>query len=207
MVVFKRMKKLIILPSLLGCLCAPAVAQDPNNLDSLKAIYAQLGAHTEFYNNIQNDSSGGVRKFDLAPVLGVGFFFPIVYGFHLIPEINWVLPQSAGSSRIIKNLFMFRADVAYDPLEWLRLRLGTSLMFQNYQGRGGKENISNGESSSTFYYPDENRSAFNNTLDAGIEGLIDANWSVRLQTYTYSLFRPETRQLSYTLFVTYYWNK
>lgn len=123
-----------------------------------------------------------------------------------MPEVNWVLPQYAGSSRIIKNLFMFRVDGAYDALEWLRLRLGTSLMWQNIHGRGGEVSVNNGDSESTFYYPDENRSALNNTFDLGIEGLITPKWSVRLQTYTYSLFNYRSRQTSYTLFLTYHWD-
>lgn len=175
------------------------------SLENLKAIVFQAGPHTEFYNAVQNDSSGGLRKFDLAPTIGVGMHLPMEYGWHFLPELNWVLPQAAGSSKIIKNLFMIRADFGYDLLEWFRLRVGTSLMWQNMHGRGGKTSINNGNSESTFYYPDENRSSLNNTLDLGVEVLFSEEWSVRLQTYTYSLFKEETRQLSYTVFISYYW--
>ena len=201
------MIKLIISLSLLGCFCAPAMSQETSKLDSIKAVYLQAGIHTAFSNNIQNDTSGGSRNFDLDPTIGAGVLFPTPWGLHFLTELNWVLPQSAGSSQVIKNLIMIRADLAYDLLGWMRLRLGTSLMWQNIHGRGGKENIGNGESTSTFYYPDENRSALNNTLDLGIEGLITENWSARFQTYTYSLFDQERRQISYTLFITYYWNR
>ena len=178
------------------------------SLEAMEAFSFQLGSHTEFYNNIQNDSSGGVRKFDFAPVLGMGALFPIEprSQFRLIPEINCVLPQEAGSSRIIKNLFMFRGDVAYDPLDWFRLRVGSSFMLANQHGRGGSANVNNGESQSTFYYPDENRSSINNTFDVGFEAMADA-WSLRFQTYTYSLFAEERRQYSYSIFLTYYWKR
>jgi hypothetical protein len=166
-----------------------------------------FGTYTEYFNSVQNDTSGGTRKFDFAPTIGGGMFIPMSsYDLKFLPEINWVLPRSAGSSKIIKNLFMFRADLGYDALDWLRFRLGTSLMWSNQHGRGGSTQVNNGNGTSTFYYPDENRSSLNNTLDIGIETMID-DWSLRLQTYTYSIFIKERRQTSYTLFVSYYWDR
>jgi len=66
--------------------------------------------------------------------------------------------------------------------------------------------VANGNTTSTFYYPDENRSSLNNTLDVGVEGMFD-KYSVRFQTYTYSMLKPERRQLSYSILFTYYWEK
>lgn len=211
--------------TILGCFCATAFAQDLSTRrtarkanrpaktapvaakKSIESILFSLGTHTEFYDNIQNDTSGGTRKFDSkAPTLGAGLVMPIRYGWRFLPELNWVLPRAAGDSHIIKNLFMLRADFGYDPLDWLRLRAGTSLMWANQQGRGGKAEINNGNSTSTFYYPEENRSSLNNTFDLGIEAMYE-DFAVRLQTYTYALFKEERRQLSYTLLFSYYWDQ
>lgn len=197
------MKKLLTLLCFVAPVYAYALAY--NNLD-LESVLFNGGTHTEFYNNVQKDDSGGVRKFDVAPTLGAGVSIGMKNGFHFLPEVNWVLPRSAGSSRIMKNLLMFRADFGYDPLDWLRLRAGTSLMLANQHGRGGTEQINNGNSTSTFYYPDENHSSLNNTFDLGLETMFK-KWSMRLQTYTYSMFKEERRQISYTLFVTYYWER
>lgn len=180
-------------------------SQEPSALDSIESIYINGGLHTEFFNNVQVDSSGGMRKFDYAPVIGAGIKLPFSDSFNFMPEINWVLPHSS-NTRIIKNLFMFRGDLAYDAFDWLRLRLGTSIMWLNQHGRGGTTKISNGESSSQFYYPDENRSSINNTFDLGAEFLLDS-WAFRLQTYTYSLFKEESRQVSYSIFISYYWER
>lgn len=207
MVVLRPMRNILFSLSVLGCLCASAWASGDNKLDKIEAFGFSFGPHTQFYNNVQDDTSGGLRKFDFAPTLGVQALIPTPWEIDLLPEFNWVLPQKAGSDRIIKNLFMFRLDLGYDVWDFLRLRLGTSFMWQNIHGRGGKENISNGESTSTFYYPDENRSSLNNTFDLGVEGLISENWALRLSTHTYSLFESERRQISYTLFVTYYWSR
>lgn len=216
----------LILWTILGCFCATAFAQDlskpkakrtarPTRTTPVKkakkkqieSIIFNLGTHTEFYDNIQNDTSGGTRKFDMkAPTIGAGLIMPIGSDWRFVPELNWVLPRSAGDSQIIKNLFMFRADFGYDPLDWLRLRVGTSIMWANQQGRGGKEEINNGTSTSTFYYPEENRSSLNNTFDLGIETMYE-DFAVRLQTYTYALFKEERRQVSYTLLFSYYWDQ
>ena len=165
-----------------------------------------LGTHTEFYNNVQTSTSGDTRKIDFtAPTLGVGVSIPLTDKWRFLPEFNWVLPRK-DTEKVIKNLFMYRADFGYDVWEWLRLRAGTSIMHANQHGQGGKVNLNNGNDTSTFYYPDENRSSLNNTLDFGVEGRMDA-WSVRLQTYIYSVFIEERRQVSYTLFVSYYWDR
>jgi len=170
------------------------------------ALYFNAGTHTEFYNVVQTDDSGTLRKFEFAPTLGVGFSIPTSSSLLLLPEINWVLPQRT-SEEILKNLFMLRLDLGYEPLKWLRLRGGTSLMWLNQHGTGGTAQINNGNSTSTFYYPDENRSSLNNTLDFGVEAFWSKSWSARLQTYNYAVFREERRQLSYSLFLTYYWER
>jgi hypothetical protein len=175
--------------------------------DVIKAYTFNLGNHTEFYNAVQKDDSGGIRKMAFAPTLGVGLNMPLIYkNFLLLPEFNWVLPKTSDDSHIIKNVFMLRTDLGYEALNWLTLRAGTGLMFSNIHGRGGKAKMNNGGGQSTFYYPSENRTSINNTFDLGIEGRWE-NYSLRLQTYTYSLFKEEQRQISYTLFLTYHWEQ
>lgn len=184
------------------------VKTKPNADKTVQSWVFNVGSHTEFFGEVQSDASGGTRKFELAPTIGAGMLVPMSsMDLKFLPEFNWVLPRSAGSSRILKNVFMFRADLAYDAWDWLRFRLGTSLIWLNQHGRGGKANVNNGTSTSTFYYPDENRSSMNNTLDVGIEALLNEAWAVRLQTYTYSVFITERRQVSYTLFLSYYWDR
>lgn len=175
---------------------------------TIESWILNFGTHTEFYDSVQNDDSGGTRKIDFAPTIGGGMYIPLSNdNFKFLPELNWVLPRSAGSSKIIKNLLMFRADLGYDLVDWFRLRLGSSLMWLNQHGRGGKTQVNNGSGTSTFFYPDENRSSINNTLDFGAEAMLNDEWSLRLQSYIYSVFIKEKRQVSYTLFVTYYWDR
>lgn len=182
-----------------------ALAQNKSGTDQILAYGLNVGNHTEFFDAVQSDGSGSTRKIAFAPTIGGSITLPVSKSWLFLPEVNWVLPHSS-DTRIIKNVLMFRADFGYSPLDWLRLRVGTSLMVQNQHGRGGSTEVNNGNTTSTFYYPDENRSSLNNTIDLGVEGLFGP-WALRLQSYIYSAFKEERRQVSYTLFVSYYWDK
>lgn len=183
---------------------APALGAKYRYRSNIKEIAFHFGTHTEGYNTVQTDDSGGLRKFELSPVIGIGANLPMFSGLGFFPEFNWVLPHFIEESRIYVNTFMYRFDFGYDVVDWFRFRLGTSIIHLNQHGRGGSTSKDNGNGSSTFYYPDENRSSYNNTLDVGAEFIYD-QFAFRVQTYTYSIFREERRQLAYTLFLTYYW--
>ena len=200
------LKNLILLLTLVY-ISAPALGASSSQ-KTVKEIYMNVGTHTEFYNAVQTDDSGSLRKFDFAPTLGVGFTIPLwdTQTWSAIPEFNWVLPQMIEDSNVMINTFMYRFDMGYLAQDWLRLRIGTGLMHMNQQGKGGKTKERNGNGESTFYYPDSNRSSLNNTLDLGAEFLYQ-QWAMRLQTYTYSIFKEDRRQVSYSLFVTYYWER
>ncbi|MBA2403396.1 MAG: hypothetical protein H0V66_01385 [Bdellovibrionales bacterium] len=201
------MFRIIILFFFCLLLGAPVHAAGRSN-SVIKDFYFNLGTHTEFYNGIQKDDSGGMRKFDFAPAIGLGLVMPIPSSeyWSFLPEFNWVLPKTYEESNIIVNTFMYRFDMAFDALAWLRLRAGTSLIHLNQHGKGGSTKLRNGNDTSSFYYPSENRSSLNNTFDLGVEAKVD-QYAFRFQTYTYSIFKKEQRQLSYTLFFTYYWEK
>jgi hypothetical protein len=175
------------------------------NAGSIDNLQLNFGTHTQFYNAVQINNTGDKQRFEFSPTIGVGTSYTLPYGFQFLPEVNWVLPVNQSTGNVIKNTLMLRADFGYFVTDWLRLRSGTSLMILNQHGQGGKTTIENGNTTSTFYYPDENRSSLNNTFDLGIE-LLKEQWSTRLQTYTYSLFSHERREFSYSLFVSYRWN-
>ena len=179
---------------------AYAQLKGPDKIDGWQ-IHA--GSHTQNYNSIQTDGAGEIRKFEFNPVIGGGLNIPLSADWKFLPEISWVLPKFNDNSKIIKNIFFFRADFAYTLTDWLWFRAGTSVSVLNQHGRGGKAEMNNGNETTEFYYPDENHSSVNNTLDLGAEILLD-KWSFRLQTYTYRVFKEDSRQISYSLFLTRY---
>ncbi|MFA7612839.1 MAG: hypothetical protein WCY48_01295 [Candidatus Caldatribacteriota bacterium] len=196
------MKIFLYLTIILFYSAAFAQIKGPEKIDGWQL---HIGSHTQNYKEVQTDTSGEVNRFEFNPVLGAGLNIPLSDNWKLLPEFSWVLPEFNEDSRIIKNIFFFRADLAYTLTDWLWLRAGTSFAILNQHGRGGKTTLDNGTDTSEFYYPDENHSSINNTFDLGLEFLYN-KWSFRLQTYTYQIFKEESRQISYSLFLTRYWD-
>ena len=196
------MKILFYLTVLVAAASAQAQIKGPSSIDGW---LMHLGSHTEYYKEIQSDASGKLRTFEFNPVIGAGFNIPLADNWKFLPEMSWVLPKFNDDSRIIKNIFLFRADFAYTILDWMWFRFGSSVTVLNQHGRGGKAIRSNGNETAEFYYPDQNRSSINNTLDLGLEFLYES-WSLRLQTYTYKIFKEESRQISYSLLINHYWD-
>lgn len=194
------MKTLLFLISLLFLVPSWGQIRGPQSIEGWQI---HLGSHTQNYNDIQTNSSGQTNKFEFNPTIGAGLNIPLSENWKFLPEASWVLPKFNEDSKIIKNIFFFRADFAYTLQDWMWLRVGTSFALLNQHGRGGKANLNNGNETTEFYYPDENHSSINNTIDLGVEFLYD-HWSLRLQTYTYQIFKEESRQLSYSLLLTRY---
>lgn len=192
-----------VLPlALVLCLHSPMVSA----ADELTQRFRKLGFHagslTEFTNAVQVDDQGSTELFTFNPMLGFSLDIELTPEWTWVPEINWVLPRSAGKG-ITKNLFMLRNDAVWKGADWWRLRVGTSFMVNNIRGSGGTQVLNNGAGTSEFYVPGESRTAINNTLDLGAE-LVSDDVAVRFQTYVYSLLKSERRQLSYSLTLSYY---
>lgn len=198
----------LLLGALLLIVSLPSAAEDPNvddnSLQRFKNIGFHLGGLTEFYDAVQVDTQGHTRKFDLRPTIGGSTDVELSESWALVPELDWVLPRDMGDG-VMENIFMVRVDGAWRGGEWWRLRIGSSLMVDNIKGGGGTKAVRNGGSTSNFYLPPESRTAVNNTLDFGAEAFA-GNFAFRLQTYTYALFRSDRRQLSYALFLSYYYD-
>ncbi|MBY0517110.1 MAG: hypothetical protein K2P81_09390 [Bacteriovoracaceae bacterium] len=171
---------------------------------SLKNIGFHGGSLTEFVGATQVDANGKTETFHFNPMIGFSTEVEMVTDWHLIPEFNWVLPRDAGDG-ISKNLFMIRGDVGWRYSDYWRLRMGTSIMVNNIRGSGGTKSMNNGSGSSDFYIPAESKTAYNNTLDLGVEALLD-DFGFRFQTYIYSPLRSDRRQYSYSLTMSYYYD-
>ena len=93
-------------------------------------------------------------------------------------------------------------DAAYLYNDNLRLRAGTSLMILTLSGNGGEESLPNGDSNETYYIPTERRTALNQTLDFGVEYLID-RISIRGQAYIYAWLDSNERIITYSTSLSY----
>ncbi len=194
-------------PGIGACLllfCALSTQAADTITQRLKNVGFHVGSLTEFVGAVQVDDRGTKENFTLNPFLGFSTDVNLNNSWTWVPEINWVLPREAGDG-ITKNLFMVRADFAWEASDLYRLRIGTSLMVNNIRGQGGTKRMNNGSGTSEFYVPAESRTSVNNTLDLGGE-LFMEDFSLRFQTFIYALLRSDRRQYSYTLTLSYYYD-
>ena len=69
-------------------------------------------------------------------------------------------------------------------------------------GEGGEDTLDNGDSTETYYIPEERKTAYNQTLDLALEALVD-KMSYKLQGYIYSFNEEDDRMYSLSLSINY----
>ena len=154
------------------------------------------------YKQVQTDVNGGTQGFEVAPYFATSVDYFFREKWVAIPEIGWVVQREAGDKRISKNLFFIRMDAAYLYNDHFRLRVGTSMMILNISGNGGEEELPNGDGNETYYIPSERRTALNQTLDFGVEYIID-RISIRGQAYIYAWLDTDERIITYSTSISY----
>lgn len=182
------------------------VAKEGRNSEYLfNNIIVSFGNWMEFVDDVQITKGGTKNSLFLSqytPYFSISVDYPFKENWGLIPEIGYVVQREAADSRISKNLFFVRSDVAYLYNKWLRLRAGTSLMILNITGTGGEETLPNGDSTETYFIPSQRRTALNQTLDFGIEGIYD-RLSLRLGSYIYAWNENADRMVTYSFSLNY----
>lgn len=154
------------------------------------------------YKQVQTSSSGSSKGFEVAPYFATSIDYYFMEKWVAIPELGWVVQRKAGDDRISKNLFFLRVDAAYLYNDNLRFRFGTSLMILNISGNGGEETLPNGDDEEVYYVPSERRTALNQTLDFGVEYIID-RISIRGQAYLYAWLDSNERLITYSTSLSY----
>jgi hypothetical protein len=172
------------------------------NQSKFQNITLTMGNWFENFKEVQTDSNGNTNNFEVAPFFSFAMDYKYNPKFTVIPEIGWVVSRDAGTSKIKKNLFFTKIDIAYYLKENLRLRAGTSLMILNISGNGGEKKLPNGDGEDTYFLPTERRTALNQTLDLGIEYIID-RISIRGGSFIYAFTDSDERMITYSTSISY----
>ena len=172
------------------------------NPSKFQNITLTMGNWFENFKEVQTDSNGNTNNFKVAPFFSFAMDYKYNPKFTIIPEIGWVVSRDAGNSKIKKNLFFTKIDVAYSLKENLRLRAGTSLMILNISGNGGEETLPNGDGEDTYFLPTERRTALNQTLDLGVEYIMD-RISIRAVSFIYAFIDSDERMITYSTSISY----
>ncbi len=169
-------------------------------ISSFENLNFQFGSWLENYQQVQSTQSGSKNGFEFNPYLALGLDYKLRPSIYLTPEIGYIFQRT--SEDIRKNQFFIRTDLSYLANDWLKLKLGTSLMILVISGDGGEDTLPNGNSTETYYIPEERRTAYNQTLDFGAEFFKD-NMSARVQSYLYAWNESEERMITYSLSFNY----
>jgi hypothetical protein len=191
------MKIILLCLTLLSFNCSSVFAF---GLESFDKVNLQLGTWMENYQQVQGTQSGDKNGFEFTPYIGLGLEYKIKPQYLFIPEVGYIIQRT--SEEVKKNQFFIRADFAYLPTDWLRLKAGTSLMILMVSGDGGEDTLPNGNSTEVYYIPEERRTAYNQTLDFGVEIFKD-NMSARFQSFVYAWNESDERLISYALSYNY----
>lgn len=173
---------------------------------SLNSVHAlvSLGGYVPFGPSTQKETTGSSNTFSFSPMISVNTIFPTPFFNQLfLPELAMVFhseDQDGYSKRTTLFLFDFGHLLTNDVI--LRYGLGTALT--RITGEGGTVTLPNGSDTSTYYQPNEASTSWNTTVNLGIEGQIMPNYSMRFQTYWFSLLNSEARKASYSLNLVYY---
>jgi hypothetical protein len=165
-------------------------------------ITLTMGNWFENFKEVQTDSNGNKDNFEVAPYFSFAMDYKYNPKFTIIPEIGWIVSREAGNSKIKKNLFFTKIDLAYYLKDNIRIRAGTSLMILNITGSGGETALPNGDGQDTYFIPSERRTALNQTLDLGVEYIID-RISVRAGSYIYAFADSQERMITYSTSISY----
>ena len=162
------------------------------------------GGYVPFGPSTQKDVSGSSNKFSFDPMIGIntkmntGFYNQI-----FLPEFDVVF-HTGERDGYSKKTYLITADFGYMLDPRFMLRYGTSAIITQVSGDGNVVYLNNGNEVDAFYQPNESRSSWNQTLNLGMDGIIDAHYSLRFETYIFSLFNSDARKISYSLSLVYY---
>lgn len=163
-----------------------------------------VGGYVPFGPSTQRTPSGSSNTLSFDPMLGVNTkFLTPWFNQIFLPEIDLVL-HTGEKDGYSKRTYLLTADFGYELNSMLMIRYGTSTVITQISGDGGVVYLNNGNSTDAFYRPDKSNVSWNQTLNLGIDGIINPSYTLRFETYIFSLFNSKSRQASYALSFIYY---
>jgi hypothetical protein len=142
----------------------------------LDRISLAFGTLTENMSGIQTSTDGETPLFSsYNPYFSLGTNLIYFDSFDLSAELSYVIRRKANDSSINKDMFFvrFSANREIPNLNWLRWHAGTSSNILIISGDGSEVMLNNGDGETEYYIPSERQVIFTQTLDLGLEALLD----------------------------------
>ncbi len=160
-----------------------------------------FGGFSPFLGVYQVDEDGGSNTFDLKPYISAYGRIALWNRLSLRPEVGHVFaykPLEDNKNQSISYSFLL-VNFSYDIFNQFYINAGVGTFWQKIKSVYGQKTFSNGNSTSTYYYPGLTVTSTTSTFNLGIEKEMGKRMSFSLMTYWFSPLDSEKRAMSYTL--------
>lgn len=175
------------------------------SFQSYASSYIGFGGYAAYPFSSQGDTEGGLAYFGLDPMISVGGVFDGFWGHKLLPEIGYHM-RIGEDDGYNKSTLFFLLDLGYPLQSNLVLRYGLGWFHTTIGGDGGAVELNNGTDTATFYRPVDSVTAYNISLNLGIESQFESNLTWKFETYLVQFLDFTKLDLNYSLTVNYFLN-
>lgn len=160
----------------------------------------------EFVGKIQTDDSGSTNVCSFNPYFAGQIDYPLTDRFLVSPELGLSIPKS-GRDKNIKKMSLFALANAKYKFSPMHLIAGGGLFFTRIAGKGGTQELNNGNSTVSFPMPESTVYTRNFILNLGFGIDFSPSWSADLHTYIFNALTSEDRAFSIALNGTYHFGE
>ena len=159
-----------------------------------------LGGYVPFASSMQEDRDGKLNIFSFAPILGVGASVPLEeLTHHFSPELGVVFHKSGAGDDYTKSTFYVLGDLEMKWGSFWRFRYGLGFFATLIDGRGGTVWRENGDQLEEVSRPSKKVISYSMSLDFGWDYRISQRWFLRMETFLFSIWDSQARDMSYLL--------
>lgn len=164
-----------------------------------------VGGYVPFGLSTQKTADGKRNTFTLKPSLGLNTSMPLKGIKHFfLPELGLALSGTPDNEDYTKTTVYALMDLGYPMTSSSLLRYGAGVFATVIKGKGGSVRRRNGTGTDTFARPSKTTISYNMTLNLGLEQQLYKSWSLRLETFVFSMFNNRARDISYMATINYY---
>lgn len=169
-------------------------------------VTLSLGNLCEYVGKIQTDDSGSTNLCSFNPYLASSIDFSQTNQLLLSPEIGFSFPKSGRDENISKMSLFALANAKYKFSEFHFL-VGAGLFFTRISGKGGNQELNNGNTTASFPMPDSTVYTRNFIVNLGLGADFNKEWSADLHTYIFNILTSEDRAFSIAINGTYHFGE
>ncbi len=173
------------------------------NALAISNFYMGIGSSTHNFLTAQNDEKGGTTVFELTPTVLLGANFPFLFsGVYFSPAIGYSMffPEDNSS----KSEIILQYHLNQSLTSNIYLHYGFSTYLTQIGGDGGTKELNNGNSTATFYVPEEKKTSYTTSLDLACELIWDSTYTTKLQFSVDRFLSSERRRVSHLLTLNIY---